>query len=130
MLWHCPELDLFESASERKKALRYAHKGIFYNGYLLAFFTALMVALVWLRPAVREYLAMPDSRFFGDAEVFVSSAVAGLCATYGAFLFSRRKIRTRLRERLNELGIQVCMSCGYRLRGLSENRCPECGTPF
>ena len=23
-----------------------------------------------------------------------------------------------------------CRSCGYNLRGLSEPRCPECGTPF
>jgi hypothetical protein len=23
-----------------------------------------------------------------------------------------------------------CLQCGYSLRGLTENRCPECGTPF
>ena len=23
-----------------------------------------------------------------------------------------------------------CVKCGYLLRGLPENRCPECGTPF
>lgn len=23
-----------------------------------------------------------------------------------------------------------CASCGYNLRGLTESRCPECGTPF
>lgn len=23
-----------------------------------------------------------------------------------------------------------CLNCGYDLRGLSENRCPECGRPF
>lgn len=23
-----------------------------------------------------------------------------------------------------------CMNCGYLLYGLTENRCPECGTPF
>ena len=23
-----------------------------------------------------------------------------------------------------------CVECGYSLRGLSERRCPECGTPF
>ncbi len=24
----------------------------------------------------------------------------------------------------------VCLQCGYQLRGLTEHRCPECGTPF
>lgn len=24
----------------------------------------------------------------------------------------------------------ICVNCGYNLRGLSEPRCPECGTPF
>ncbi|HRR87077.1 MAG TPA: hypothetical protein P5316_18865, partial [Phycisphaerae bacterium] len=23
-----------------------------------------------------------------------------------------------------------CLHCGYSLRGLTENRCPECGAPF
>ncbi len=26
--------------------------------------------------------------------------------------------------------LQVCRKCGYRLKGLLERRCPECGTPF
>ncbi len=28
------------------------------------------------------------------------------------------------------LATASCLKCGYSLRGLTENRCPECGTPF
>jgi len=29
-----------------------------------------------------------------------------------------------------ELGIETCHKCGYLLTGLTEPRCPECGTAF
>lgn len=31
---------------------------------------------------------------------------------------------------LDPLADAHCLQCGYSLRGLPENRCPECGTPF
>ncbi len=30
----------------------------------------------------------------------------------------------------NHKGSNTCITCGYNLRGLTEPRCPECGTPF
>ena len=54
--------------------------------------------------------------------------LAGLL-TWGLWL-TRGRIRRRLRELLILEGFPICGPCGYDLRGLTEPRCPECGTPF
>gem|GEM_PF-2832980 len=36
---------------------------------------------------------------------------------------------SRIIRRHEETG-EVCLECGYCLRGLTSPRCPECGTPF
>jgi len=42
-----------------------------------------------------------------------------------------RRILDRKASRIERARRQgVCHNCGYDLRGLAENRCPECGTPF
>lgn len=46
-------------------------------------------------------------------------------ALIAACLIFREMIRFRRRRPKG-----CCRSCGYDLRGLSEYRCPECGTPF
>ena len=45
-------------------------------------------------------------------------------------LWSRRRVRTLLREHLVGLGVPVCVHCGYDLRGQTMARCPECGRSF
>ena len=37
-------------------------------------------------------------------------------------------MRRFLRQYLNDQGIPICRKCGYDLRGLPRDRCPECGT--
>jgi hypothetical protein len=44
---------------------------------------------------------------------------------YPAIAFVRGPLRRRLRRRRG-----LCVKCGYSLRGLTEPRCPECGTGF
>lgn len=39
----------------------------------------------------------------------------------------RRRLNLALRQQLNELGIPVCLQCGYCLRGVNSLTCPECG---
>lgn len=41
-----------------------------------------------------------------------------------------KPVRASLRKRLLELGIPLCPTCGYDLRGQTEPRCPECGKAF
>lgn len=39
----------------------------------------------------------------------------------------RRRLNLALRQQLNELGIPVCLHCGYCVRGVASPTCPECG---
>lgn len=48
----------------------------------------------------------------------------------GAYWGYRSRVRRCVREDLVMRGIPICIPCGYDLRGQSEPRCPECGTPF
>jgi len=47
-------------------------------------------------------------------------ALVPFAITFGTLL--KRIMRSRLPG--------ACVQCGYNLRGLTEPRCPECGTPF
>ncbi len=58
--------------------------------------------------------------------VEVSCVIVSSWVTWRLF---RHRIRRHLRERLVQLGVPICIPCGYDLRG-STNRCPECGTTF
>lgn len=51
-------------------------------------------------------------------------------ASFGSMWVVRRKVRSSFRRRLIEVGIPVCIDCGYDLRGQVELRCPECGKEF
>jgi len=125
-LW--PEVKRFEKASERKEAVRYATEGIFFNPYHLLCLVGAVVALVWLRLTIEQYLGL--SRFMQLILAGVMGGVIGTSSVTGALFFSRRRIQTRLRERLNAAGLSVCMACGYSLSGLDTGRCPECGRPY
>ena len=52
-----------------------------------------------------------------------------LFATCLMCVFFRAAVRRSLRKQLNQIGVPVCVKCGYDLRG-SKDRCPECGEEF
>jgi hypothetical protein len=68
-------------------------------------------------------------RSVAAAFVFVAlvyrTAFAGITA-YLADEFACRRMERQLQDPL----WPRCVRCGYSLRGLTEPRCPECGTPF
>jgi hypothetical protein len=39
-----------------------------------------------------------------------------------------RLLRRRMQRYVTSLDFLVCLNCGYNLRGLEADRCPECGT--
>jgi hypothetical protein len=67
---------------------------------------------------------------FGLQSPVVGGIMGGLCGVLAVFVGYRvvaGEIRLALRQRLRELGVRVCGRCGYDLRGLPADRCPECG---
>ncbi len=52
------------------------------------------------------------------------SPFCGLLGSVAGILIALKYVKTKRRP-----GI-FCQSCGYNLYGLTEPRCPECGTPF
>lgn len=52
---------------------------------------------------------------------------AGLLIRYVALALTRRDAARFLRAALLDCGVPVCLDCGYCLRGLSSECCPECG---
>lgn len=60
------------------------------------------------------------------------AATLGACLVLAVLLlwgrFLRQEYARALRGLLRERGIPVCMACGYNLTGITEPRCPECGT--
>ena len=125
-----PEYSLFRNEEERSAALKLAGKcttgtAAFIIGYCVVQFatmnaTDFIIAYVW-----------PTLPRFADFLV----SVAALSLVFSAYLYStlwvyRRRIERVLRERLLELGIPVCLHCGYDLRGQTVPRCPECGRGF
>jgi len=41
-----------------------------------------------------------------------------------------RMLKRRFAKHLLAQDLMVCLECGYSLRGLDANRCPECGVEF
>ena len=62
-------------------------------------------------------------------DAYINYAVAvGWLVPAGLCLRAARRASARRLTALQAEGI--CIHCGYDLRGLTENRCPECGRPF
>ena len=78
---------------------------------------------------VKPWLQLSERAF----QVLYAMAVVPI---FGAFMvigtrwIYRRRFKRYLRERLEAMGVPICIKCGYDLRGQEEPRCPECGTGF
>ncbi len=75
-------------------------------------------------------LTIPIGGFLPGSLSGVSTAMlvwCGLCVVGWRWRwFTRQKLRKELAAR----GIPICIRCGYDIRGLTDARCPECGTEF
>jgi hypothetical protein len=119
--WLYPELDLFESAVERRRALRASQRNL-----APVLFGCLSPALGFLVLAIVDRFTPIAPR---DAVALVLAGSAALAIFIGC-LWHRRLTRRRLRVELTKLGQAICLECGYDLRGQVESRCPECGRAF
>ncbi|MBN1347474.1 MAG: hypothetical protein JXQ73_32590 [Phycisphaerae bacterium] len=131
-----PELALFETKEERDKAFKVARKQVSKKLALLGFATSVVVmAVIAVVPMVgfdclkRLGILSPEAMFpHNNYPPFAAPLGLALCGFWLTWLY-RYSIRRSLREQLAKSGVPICVECGYQLRGLTEPRCPECGTP-
>lgn len=124
-----PELELFESAEQRDRALREIARefgspraGSWWLA-LAILLTAGVSTLALSRYAlsfVRWPELLEESIRIGAVLLVAGITIRGLHRWGGA---------ADLRRKLLELGVPVCRGCGYSLRGQPPDhpRCPECG---
>jgi hypothetical protein len=122
-----PELARFATTDDAKEAThawskRQIKTATFWIGLIV--YTALVgmvvaVVLVLIRP----WLPLPASAFGG-----VVGGVTGGTGFVAMNVYWRQAYRRFLRQRLNEMGIPICMKCAYDLTGNTSGVCPECGT--
>jgi len=123
-----PELRLFENDVRRTDAFQAASWGLLLTGRSLGLLVAALALWKAMLMPVVEYGSGARIPCCGSAVMYL--ALALVAAEFGTSWVWRRRIRQSLCAQLGELGIPVCAECGYSLRGLSEPRCPECGSPF
>ncbi len=124
-----PEMQHFASPEQAKEAMHAWKKRMLRMprfwfgllGYTFGVGGLVMAILISLRP----WLNISASTFVG---ILVGSTwVSGMVVLTWLW---RNRCQRFLRQQLNASGIPICLKCGYDLRGQTEARCPECGTPF
>lgn len=127
-----PELQLFESDEQRKRALAEmaAEAGNVRSPGFWLIIIALPVAVVIVMRLAKWVLS-----YFG-APSALREIVLAVVALAAFFLLvraiHRAGVRKEIRRKLLAFGVPVCSGCGYPLRGLpvASGRCPECGRAF
>ena len=91
--------------------------------------TALALLVVYM--AVMLLAGRMMTQYFGSPDWvrYVGSGCCWVVISGVVWRLFRNHTRRHLREKLIQLGIPICLPCGYDLRG-SKERCPECGTAF
>jgi len=117
-----PEAALFPSVDELGEAVLQFERNTNPLGFIILHATIAAVPItamrLWLPPVI------PLPRFVNS--LFWSLMIALAASVYPA-LRLRRRAAKELRRRLLDLGVPVCIKCGYCLRSLTSDRCPECG---
>ncbi len=124
-----PELQRFDSPEDAGQVLyawqRRQMKTLGFWVGLFGFTAGVGISTAVILIAVQPWIHLPGSMFAG----VVSGVTAG-AGVPGLAWFWRHRLRRFLRLQLVKRGIPICLKCGYDLRGQTEPRCPECGTPF
>ncbi|HPF40355.1 MAG TPA: hypothetical protein P5081_24730 [Phycisphaerae bacterium] len=123
-----PELALFDShdaatdASKRARKRLWKRKGVVAAYLAFSCLIATGIALLVAFSGFWKALAAP---------VWLRGAFVGFCNGIAMTFFWQYAVigryRRLLREEMIQLGIPICVHCGYDLRGNESGVCPECG---
>ena len=120
----CPELAALPDEKQRKQVVA-AAQWIPLPLFLVAFgvIHPIMIFALrgWFESLDDKYSVLPHVVYF---TIFGSVVVFTFRMLYG------KRMARAMRQKINELGVPVCIECGYQMQGTSEPRCPECGEPF
>jgi len=119
-----PELALFESPEEaRRTKYEFYRRSLWWWVYIVILILVTAIFGFWL-----WYEAL--ARFRPWVSLLILVLIGGTVGGGSAHWLFSKPFQQHLRKRLLDRGVKVCMACGYDLRGQTECRCPECGTPF
>lgn len=119
------EVQLFPDEVTRREAFRRMRRDL-RSRRSIQFASLVVFVLVMMLCKVLDSAA---STLFGaswTAEIALS-AIIGLAGGLAMTWLWRRDGALFLRQSLLDCGVPVCVDCGYCLRGLTSDRCPECG---
>lgn len=125
-----PELALFPTDEQARQALRRVRiRMIFRRQYFLALAVAAVscLAITLLLRTVLSGLGLPIS--YTTLKLLLVFPVMIPCALLGVWV-TNRHTQKMLREELLDLGVPICVHCGYALIGATGPNCPECGKPY
>ncbi|MBU0641038.1 MAG: hypothetical protein KKB50_19415 [Planctomycetes bacterium] len=123
-----PELEAYEDEQECIEDWKHAYNAAAPWRWILV----LLVTTVCIGVAA-ALVRVLATRYIPIAEKWVPGVVGGILGGFFPIIYLwvfRRRVRKELHNRLLARGIRTCANCGYLLRGQSEPRCPECGTPY
>lgn len=116
-----PELRQFKDKTQRRDALRIATQRMY------ATWQPYAVVVAWFivtRTLDRYIASLPRPVEIG------SILLTNMLAVWMMFYALASRIRRSLRLQLKQLGEPICVSCGYDIRGQTNQRCSECGSPI
>ena len=119
-----PELHLFTTADEAGRALAQSASSVW--PYVAVVAMAAVPILLWTAADRKTLFGVPIAHYRAVLDILIYVAIA-LVATEITSIVLVKQTRQKLRHRLIELGIPVCLYCGYDLRGGGKGVCPECG---
>jgi hypothetical protein len=130
-----PELELFRTAQDRRRAVRrvvakFLWGRAFWSTVSKACVFAALLALLALAvlTVLRTWYPLPIRDLLSRAIVPLATVMA--VAVFFANRWTSRHVPELFRREPLDCGVPICVACGYPPFGLPGPNCPECGAPF
>ncbi len=122
--WLFPELLLFHEKDDRKRAWRNAEYAVLKKPALWVGVLTIVVGGAYLTFSLPSLGVPIGHRGKVRGVIMAVEILAGYTLVWSF----RRSIRRNLRMDLAQLGVPICVACGYNLTGNVSGVCPECAT--